>query len=198
MRPAARWTKNDVKFFSVKLRAYIGKRYPDIIVWGMAWVGEIQPTSKQYHYELMLATSRRIYFKNGVVEGIWDKGFIKIKEPMTPWYLVAYCKKKNQKDYWYFPKSARGFGVWVSPVAVSGEYRSKVLLRFKSLKIWQMNYLCEHALGDDIVNDFEDILWGVRAPPGKWVWKSSWVNIERAEEQVKILSDTFGKVTEDG
>jgi len=182
-----KWRPNDIRDFELKLRAYINKVWSGTIIWGMAWVGEIQPYSKNYHYELMIATSNRLFFKNGVIDDLWDRGFIKIAEPNAPWYLVAYCKKKNQKDYWYFPPGARGFGVWVSPCAYSGIYRSKVLLRFHSLKIWQMTYLIENNHGEDLVMDLEQKLYGVRAPPSDWEWKGSWVKLENAEGQVAEL-----------
>jgi hypothetical protein len=181
---AHKWRPNDIRDFELKLRSYIAKKWPGIIIWGMAWVGEIQPTSKQYHYELMLATSGRIYFPDGVIDKLWGRGFVKVKEPSSPWYLVAYCKKKNQKDYWYFPYRARGFGIWVSPCAESGKYKSKTLLKFHSLKIWQMNYLMQHSTGDDLVMDMVEKLGGVRAPPSEWEWMGSFVKLENAERQV--------------
>lgn len=184
MIEACKWKPNDIRDFELKLRSYISKNFAGTIIWGMAWVGEIQPISKQYHYEMMLATSKRIYFPGGVIDKMWGRGFIGIAEPKTPWYLVAYCKKKNQKDYWYFPYGARGFGVWVSPCAVSGRYRSIILLKFHSLKIWQMNYLMANSKGGDLVEDMEEVLDGIRPPPSEWKWVGSWVKEEKAKSQV--------------
>ena len=191
---AHKWMPNDIRDFELKLRSYINKNWTNVIIWGMAWVGEIQSISKNYHYELMIATSDRIYFPLGMIDDLWGRGFIKISEPDEPWYLVAYCKKKNQKDYWYFPPGARGFGVWVSPCAYSGIYRSKVLLRFHSLKIWQMNYLIEHNDGGDLVMDLEEKLYGVRSPPSKWRWMGSWVKLKNAENQVAELGAENGSI----
>lgn len=193
---AVSWKKNDIRDFEVSLRRAINKKWPGVIILGFAWVGEVQPTSKAYHYELMIVTDKRIFFPAGMIEKMWGKGFIKVKEAQAPWYLVSYLKKKNQKDYWYFPHGARGFGVWVSPCALVGHLRTRSLLRFRSLKNWQMDYLAEHWGGDDLDDDIEsslDLLSGVRAPPSGWTWKGSWAKLENAESQVAELVLKFGE-----
>jgi hypothetical protein len=183
------WKPNDIRDFELNLRNFLKDNFPDVILLGYAWVGEVMPVSKNYHYHLVMVTDRRVYLPDGVIPKMWGKGFVKITEGKTAFYLVAYTKKKNQKDYFYFPWGARGFGIWVSPCAMSGEIKSSLIMKFRSLKIWQMNYLMEHRNGDDLTLDLE-VLSGVRAPPSEWIWMGSWVKLEKAENQVtELMSD---------
>jgi hypothetical protein len=184
---ARNWRPNDIRDFEVDLREYIKNNYPAIIIYGYAWVGEVMPISKNYHYHLVIVTSERLHFPNGTIEGMWGKGFIKLTAGKSPFYLVSYTKKKDQKDYFYFPWGARGFAVWVAPWATNGIYKSKMLLRFHSLKMWQLQYLALHRKGDDLLLDMEEVLSGVRAPPSNWKWVGSWVKLEKAESQVAEL-----------
>lgn len=189
---ATNWLPNDIRDFEVELRRYVGKNFPGIIIWGFAWVGEVQPNSKNYHYHLMVATSKKLHFPRGVIEKFWAKGFIKMTPAKTIFYLVSYVKKKDQKDYFWFPFGARGFSVWIAPWAMSDGKRLKSLLRYNSLKNWQFEYLAEHSKGDDLEAAL-DLLSGVRAPPSNWVWVGSWVKKEKADAQVAEILANFEK-----
>ena len=183
---AVSWTPNDIRDFEVALRYWLKKNYPAILIYGFAWVGEVQPISKNYHYHLVIVSSKKLHFANGSIENLWKKGFVKITAARSPFYLVSYTKKKDQKDYFYFPWGARGFSVWVAPWAVAGGYKLKCVLRYNSLKNWQLHYLVAHAKGDDLETDFE-LLRGLKAPPSGWEWKGSFVKLELAESKIVEL-----------
>jgi hypothetical protein len=177
---AVNWTPNDIRDFEVALRAFLKRRYPAVLIYGFAWVGEVQPNSKNYHYHLVIASSKKLHFALGDIERLWKKGFTKVTVARSVFYLVAYTKKKDQKDYFWFPWGARGFSVWIAPWAVHGGEKLAVMLRFHSLKNWQISYLVEHAKGEDLESDL-DLLNGVGPPPSGWIWKGSWVKKELAE-----------------
>jgi len=184
--PKQNWRPNDIRDFELALREYLKEHFPDVVLYGYAWVGEIQPTSKHYHYHLVIVTGKKLFFPDGAVDRLWGRGFVKVTVAKSPFYLVAYCKKQDQKDYFYFPWGARGFAVWVAPWAISGGQKSKALLRWHSLKLWQLEYLAEHSKGDDLETDLE-CLNGQRSPPSNWEWKGSWVKLERAQGQADEL-----------
>lgn len=183
---AVRWSPNDIRDFEVALRAWLKKNYPDILIYGFAWVGEVQPISKNYHYHLVIVSSKKLHFARGAIERLWQKGFVKVTASRSPFYLVAYTKKRDQKDYFYFPWGARGFSVWVAPWAQAGSQKLALLLRYHSLKNWQTKYLSDHAAGDDLERDFE-ILKGVAPPVTGWEWKGSFVKLEKAEAKIEEL-----------
>jgi hypothetical protein len=180
------WTANDIRDFEVRLRAHLKKYYTGVRLLGYAWVGEVQPGSKHYHYHLVLATDKKLHFANGVIARLWGKGFIKLTVARSPFYLVSYTKKKDQKDYFYFPWGARGFAVWISSDVLSDGKNSKRLLRANCLKEWQIKFLVANMTGDDVLDSL-DLLKEAEPPPNGWEWVGSWVKLELAEEKVKEL-----------
>jgi hypothetical protein len=184
---AVSWTPNDIRNFEVALRAWLKKNYPAILIYGFAWVGEVQPISKNYHYHLVIVSSKKLHFARGAIERLWRKGFVKVTASRSPFYLVAYTKKRDQKDYFYFPWGARGFSVWVAPWATKDGQKLAVMLRYHSLKHWQLDYLAKNSKGDDLEKDFE-VLKGLAPPPSGWEWKGSFVKLELAEAKIEELS----------
>lgn len=184
------WKPDDITKFERSLFGYLRTHFPAIIIYGYAWVGEIQPNSKHYHYHLVLVTSKRLHFANGKVFKLWAKGFVKVTVARSPFYLVSYVKKKDQKDYFYFPRGARGFHVWVNPDAMSGGSLARLKLRFDSLKWWQVAYLQAHMVIDEQAHTESidmSLLKGLPAPPSEWVYAGSYYSLENAQLHVLDL-----------
>jgi hypothetical protein len=180
------WGPNDIQRFEKSLRRWIHRRFPAIMLYGYAWVGEVQPASKVYHYHLVVVTSKRLHFARDEVFQMWARGFVKVTVARSPFYLVSYVKKKDQKDYFYFPQGAHGFAVWISPTCHMGGQEARAVLRWQSLKWWQQKFLGEH--GTDVGGgvDFA-ALHDLRAPPSGWVWAGAYYHKDMAEARAAEL-----------
>lgn len=176
------WIPNDVRQFELDLRAYLRKKYPGIILYGYAWVGETMPISKIWHYHLVLVTSKRLHFARGEIRLLWKHGFIKVTTANSPFYLVAYVKKRDQKDYFYFPFGARGFAVWFDRCVVSRGHNAMRDLRILSLSRWEFSYVFDNDLDLDSLKD-------VRAPPSGWSWCGSYYHKELAESKAAEIRE---------
>jgi hypothetical protein len=189
MHDASSWRPNDIRDFEVTLRAYIKKYFPAIILYGYAWVSEIQPISKGYHYHLVLATSKRLHFTRNAIEGLWSHGFSKVTVAHSPYYLVSYVKKQDQKDYFYFPFKARGFAVFIAGAVLCGGQQARLMMRLNFLKHWQMKEILDHYEDDGYFNLGR--VKDARPPPSDWQWAGSYVNDWAAVDRAAELTEEF-------
>jgi hypothetical protein len=90
------WQPNDVNDFLRKMR---GQYY------GYAWVMELHKSGNP-HYHVNFVTDRELRVK-------WENGISHVSQSQSIKvdYLVEHALKPVQKDYKYFPKGARSYGL---------------------------------------------------------------------------------------
>jgi len=111
---ASDWRPNHIRDFNSWLRRTLGDK-----MFSYSFVAELQKRGA-IHYHLIVYTRQGVKIpcpdlpsgrKNFIP---WTWGFSKIETARVPQYLASYVSKEHQKDYYRFPKNARGFGVWVN------------------------------------------------------------------------------------
>jgi len=183
------WQANDIRNFELSMRKFLKQKFPGIVLYGYAWVSEIQPISKNYHYHLVLATSKRLHFSKGASGELWPHGFSKITVAQSPYYLVSYVKKQDQKDYFYFPFKARGFAVYIAKGVLAGAQSARLLLRFNSLKYWQVAEVLQHLEEDGFINLTR--VKDARPPPSEWAYAGSTVTRGYADMKAAELEARY-------
>ena len=107
-------TKKTESKFTTWLKRVLGA---DLIAY--AWVAELQKRGA-VHYHLIVYTKKgasipfpdRAWGRKNYIA--WKWGYTKVEKARLPQYLASYVSKEYQKDYYRFPKNARGFGIWVN------------------------------------------------------------------------------------
>jgi len=183
-RKARNWEPNDIRDFQLKLRAWLHANCQAIKILGYCWVAEVQPTSKNYHYHFILASDKKIHFNKSIIQTMWPWGFIKLSVARSPYYIVSYMKKQDQKDYWYFPYGARGFAPYVNnELVMSNGCNVRTWLRFRNLKVWQLKFIADAG---SIEEGFVKMR-GQKPPPSGWVWIGSCATSGYADYLVEEL-----------
>ena len=112
-RKASDWKPKHMTKFTTWLKRVLGA---DLIAY--AWVAELQKRGA-IHYHLMVYTKKGAYIPypdkplgRQNFRG-WKYGQTNVENGRLGQYLASYVSKEHQKDYYKFPKGARGFGIWV-------------------------------------------------------------------------------------
>ena len=111
------WNPNHIRDFNLWLRRSMGDKLKSY-----AFVAELQKRGA-VHYHLIVYTEKgakipfpdRPWGRKSYIA--WKWGYTKVENARLPQYLASYVSKEYQKDYYRFPKNARGFGIWVNSVA---------------------------------------------------------------------------------
>jgi len=109
--PGKEWEKNDIRDFNLALRKYIPKEK----LLGYAWVAEMQERGA-VHYHAYWLFYKDIYIPEPD-KSFWDKGSSKITTGNSPYYLVTYVGKEEQKEG--YPKGLRAYSVYLNKKLVS-------------------------------------------------------------------------------
>lgn len=106
------WKPNHIRDFMQAFRKMYGKK-----LIGYAWVAELQERGAvHYHVMVYLKGVERLPHFDDL--GLWEYGMTRVDRARTPFYIIAYSGKANQKTG-KFPKGLRMFAVWLSPLAVA-------------------------------------------------------------------------------
>jgi hypothetical protein len=111
---ASDWSPNHIRDFNKWLRRAMGDNLKSY-----AFVAELQKRGA-VHYHLIVYTKKgasipfpdRAWGRKNYIA--WKWGYTKVEKARLPQYLASYVSKEYQKDYYRFPKNARGFGIWVN------------------------------------------------------------------------------------
>jgi hypothetical protein len=114
---ASDWNPNHIRDFNKWLRRAMGSKLK-----AYAFVAELQKRGA-VHYHLIVYTEKgasipfpdRAWGRKNYIA--WKWGYTKVEKARLPQYLASYVSKEYQKDYYRFPKNARGFGIWVNSLA---------------------------------------------------------------------------------
>ena len=105
-----------------------------------AWVAELQERGAM-HYHLIAYVSKetnipfpdKAYGNKNFVG--WPYGHSKVENARVGQYLASYVSKEHQKDYYRFPKGARGFSIYVSS-SVELKRLFKAYMNDKKKPLW--------------------------------------------------------------
>lgn len=106
------WRPNHIREFMQGFR----KIYKNKLI-GYAWVAELQERGA-VHYHVMVYLKGVKSLPHFDKLGLWPHGMTRIDRARSPFYIITYSGKANQKTG-KFPKGLRMFAVWLSPSAVS-------------------------------------------------------------------------------
>lgn len=114
------WSPLHISQFRMALRKMYKKK-----LLGYAWVAELQERGAvHYHVMVYLKGVKSLPHFDDI--GLWPHGMTRVDRARTPFYIITYAGKANQKTG-KFPKGLRMFAVWLSPSAVA----EHILYQFK-------------------------------------------------------------------
>lgn len=118
-----RWQPRQITEWVQKLKYRLGSA-----LWAYCWVAEVQAERHKktgdavIHYHVLVWSTKHPRFqdrKEGRRGKAWKWGQSRVEpvEKLGGNYLAKYAGKEAQKDFDLFPKGARAFSVWVTPLA---------------------------------------------------------------------------------
>lgn len=115
------WRPNHIREFMISLKKLLGSR---LIAY--AWVAELQKRGAvHYHIVIVVSPGTRIPFPDS--SGMWPHGSTKVEAVRSPFYLIKYAQKLEQKAEGGFPKGLRLFAVVLSSSLKDFQYRLSLL-----------------------------------------------------------------------
>lgn len=129
------WEKNDIRDFNTDLRNVVGKEK----ILGYAWVAEMQKR-KEVHYHCYWIVAKDVFIPKLDEAGIWKKGMTRVSRGRSPFYIVKYVGKEEQKKN--YPKGIRAFNVYLNKGQVSKmEYKR---FQFAGMPKWLQEEVFEN------------------------------------------------------
>jgi hypothetical protein len=169
-RPGEEWSRLDISEYLLKLKKKLKNK-----LLAYAWVAELQERGA-VHYHIIVVCKKTAYIPMPDKSGMWKKGNSNYKKAKTAYYIVAYTKKKYQKDYDKFPAYCHAFAVYVSDKAL------QVALRENRLPEWKKEIKKKYGNQADEIIAFhkEDCGWCYRSCSEKndaEGWKNFYMSI---------------------
>lgn len=107
-----------------------------------AWVAEMQARGA-VHYHLILLTTKGARIPTPDKSGMWPHGSSRIEAARTPYYLVKYTGKQEQKDIARFPKGCHGHSCTIKfgGVEMKARYREAAGMLDESVNEGAWSYM---------------------------------------------------------
>ena len=166
------WQPNDIRDFMITVKRKLGES-----LLAYAWVSELQTRGAlHYHVVLYMRTTARLPLPDKA--GWWKHGSTKVTGARSPFYLVSYTKKQDQKDYMKFPEGARAFAVWINEKTLSEQLRK--------LSLKEVEKRVVEVYGWDGL-----AIWRNTKVENPWQCSGFYAELDAAERRTAFILDEF-------